>query len=446
MKRRRLAFTLTLDMRFPAESPFAPVHLPVNLSRLQRDAGQPIGLADLASLTLTDGADQAVPWQFTPETLPLLSPTVSMGLAAGLRPRIPTDTPLPADIAGTLTFHQRRDGGPYRLSFDIVTGGEAVQDYTPPRRLAILRDDGRFDPMPFAHMTVQPISPRDGMVSVYEDGQLRAAYHTQNTRRPYLYPLMGPGGTNVLSLGKPGESVGGHTHHMGLWVANRDLGGVNFWEDYGEGTIVHTAFPRLESGPLFATIEAENEWRYGERVLARETRRMVFYRAQAGASAVDITVTLSPVEGPLAIAQNTFGFLAIRTAETMSPYAGGYYLNAQGDVNEDQAFWQHAEWIAQTGQDGPDTRCCCMLMDHPDNAAFPTAWHMRNDGFIAAATARAGDLLLSAEKPLMLRHRVLLMPAHTEPDRDALHPLWQQFAAAQDYAASALWHAGQANG
>lgn len=407
---------------------FAPVSLRLNLSQLQRDTGVLFGLPDVTSITLSDSQGRAVAWQFTPDTLPLLKPTVSMGLAAGLRPRISTDEALP-DIAGMLTFHRVKGCAAYRLAFETVGEAEAVQDYTPPRRLVIVKEDGRFDAMPFAHMTVQPISPRDGMVSVFEDGELRASYHTRDTRRPYCYPLIGPHKVNVLSLGKPGESEGGHTHHMGLWIANRDVNGVNFWEDYGEGTIEHRRFTKLVSGPLFAVVESENEWKHGETIIARETREMTFYRAQEGTMAIDIAFTLSPTETALRLNQNTFGFLAIRMAETMAPYAGGWYVTANGDINEDNAFWKHARWIAQVGRDTADTHCCCILMDHPDNPSFPTAWHMRNDGFITAATARAGDVTAAADGRLAFRHRVLLTPADGHDMASLAERLWRQYTA-----------------
>src|SRR5687768_5700085 len=72
--------------------------------------------------------------------------------------------------------------------------------------------------------------------------------------RPFLHPVLGPGGRRVTRAypmeDAEGESTD-HPHHKGVWVAHGDANGVNDWADSpGHGRIVHRRFDELASGPV----------------------------------------------------------------------------------------------------------------------------------------------------------------------------------------------------
>jgi hypothetical protein len=77
-------------------------------------------------------------------------------------------------------------------------------------------------------------------------------------------------------------------------------------------------------------------------------------------------------------------------------------------------------------------------MDHPDNLRHPTTWHARDYGLFAAnpfglhdflgQPPGSGDLILSRNKPIVFRYRVLLATEFLEAD--TIEKLFNDFAAA----------------
>lgn len=76
-------------------------------------------------------------------------------------------------------------------------------------------------------------------------GRLVGRYHHgPDLARPYLAPLIGPGGRQVTCDPGPPD----HPHHRGVWIGHRDVGGVDHWTEFsGHGRIVHRGFD--EVGP-----------------------------------------------------------------------------------------------------------------------------------------------------------------------------------------------------
>jgi hypothetical protein len=49
--------------------------------------------------------------------------------------------------------------------------------------------------------------------------------------------------------------------------------------------------------------------------------------------------------------------------------------------------------------------------DHPDNVGFPSAWHVREDGWMCCSACMHDALMVERDKPLRLRY---LLRAHAE--------------------------------
>jgi hypothetical protein len=122
------------------------------------------------------------------------------------------------------------------------------------------------------------------------------------------------------------------------------------------------------------------------------------------------------------LGKTPFGFLAVRVAQSMTPFdGGGEIFNARGDRNEQAALWKRAAWIDQSGPiaagsaaasdagSAPPLRWGGIAMfDHPANVNHPTAWHCRNDGWAGAALNVEGPLTIRPGEPLRLRYRICL--------------------------------------
>src|SRR5262249_14396868 len=112
--------------------------------------------------------------------------------------------------------------------------------------LHAIADEDLKTPQPVPRLQVIPLP--DDHASVTDDGEEFTRYHFgSQLRRPFLYPLIGPGGRSVTRMGHP-RDPNSHSHHNSVWVSHNNVGGVDFWGDRGAnvGQIVHQRVVRYE--------------------------------------------------------------------------------------------------------------------------------------------------------------------------------------------------------
>jgi hypothetical protein len=267
-------------------------------------------------------------------------------------------------------------------------------------------------------MQIRPQWPIFGQLDVWEARRLVTRYvmgpRSEDTslnavRRPFLYPLYDPDGHAITEFGKAHDPTGSHRHHNSLWIAHADVSGRNFWSDSG-GIIAHEAWESLEDGPVFCRIAARNVWiDAGSRVLC-ERRTMTFYRSSADAQLIDFHLEFQPAEqDPVRLGATTFGFLSVRTAQSMTPFdGGGEIVNAREQRNEQAAHRQRAEWIDLSGPVAQEHWSGIALLDHPGNPNHPTAWHCRNDGWACASFNHEHPYTIPPGDTLGLDYRVVV--------------------------------------
>ena len=144
--------------------------------------------------------------------------------------------------------------------------------------------------------------------------------------------------------------------------------------------------------------------------MLNERRQMTFYKTSRDFRIIDIELELRPGKpSAVKLGKTPFGFLATRAAQSMTPFdGGGEIINALGQRNEQQAHWQHAPWIDQSGPILPGKWGGIALFDHQDNPGYPTAWHCRNDGWAGASFNLDKSWIIEPESSLNLRYRVVL--------------------------------------
>ncbi|MCD6338330.1 MAG: PmoA family protein, partial [Verrucomicrobia bacterium] len=86
-------------------------------------------------------------------------------------------------------------------------------------------------------------APSQGKLQVTVNGKLFTEYHYKGYSRPFLYPIIGPGGAHMTRnwpmKNVPGEEQD-HPHHKSLWWAHGDINGVDFWSESSRaGKTVH---------------------------------------------------------------------------------------------------------------------------------------------------------------------------------------------------------------
>lgn len=244
--------------------------------------------------------------------------------------------------------------------------------------------------------------------------------------RPYLYPLYVDEGVGIsrdwpLRPAAPGESTD-HVHHKGLYTAHGEVNGVDNWtEEPGCGRQVHRAFPALWSGGATAGFVESLEWTDARgKPNLDETRRAAFYASSGGSRLIDYTVTLHAAYGPVVLGDTKeAGLLSLRLASSMEEQRpnGGKIINSLGAAGESETWGKRAAWCDYSGpiQSG---RYGVTMMDHPANPRFPTYWHVRAYGLMAAncfgmhdfegTEDRLDPLLMAAGESLTFRYRLYL--------------------------------------
>lgn len=391
-----------------------PVSVHVDLTAL---AGGPV---DERTIRLV-GPGGEVPVQFHPDRqarvkprrlLPGTNPAVSG--AAEFRP---AEVPVP--VAGTLSWIAEGPGT-YRLEAGVPRDGSFMQVPYPPNNLRGFDSGGRPTPVRrFPRMQIRPLWPLEGKLHVLESGRRIMTYHVgprpgsdpkaPGSRRPFFHPVNGPDGTSLTEFGKPHDPTGSHAHHYGLWIAHMDVGGRNFWSEKG-GVIAHDALELLEDGPVYCRIVQRTRWMAGGEDVLKGRRSWTVWRETGGFRLVDLDLRVEPAgKEPVPLGKTTFGFLAVRVAQSMTVFDGaGEIRNARGAVNENGVHRSNAGWLDQSGPVSEGAWGGIAVLDHPDNPHHPTGWHCRNDGWAGAAFNKDAAAVLEPGKPLRLRYRLVL--------------------------------------
>ncbi len=244
--------------------------------------------------------------------------------------------------------------------------------------------------------------------------------------RPFLHPVLGPGGVPVtraypMRTDVPGEKQD-HPHHKSLWAAWGDVNGSDNWSEdrkRGHGTQVLRDLTACTSGPVAGRIAGTVDWisEKGARVL-EESREIVFWNMPAEARALDLTVAFRAIEGRVRFGDTKEGGLcSIRVASSMDASGAGTIVNSYGGINEPETWGKRAHWCDYSGPAGGRT-VGIAIFDHPANFRHPTYWHVRDYGLMTANPfglshfhndrTRDGSHVLEAGGTMVFRYRVFV--------------------------------------
>jgi hypothetical protein len=261
-----------------------------------------------------------------------------------------------------------------------------------------------------------------GVVHVLLEGEPFTTYHYADGAKPYLFPVLGPGGaamTRQWPMAEGPNEEHDHPHQRSLWYAHGDVNGHDFWaEGEGKGRIEHRAIESVKAGPA-GTLRVANDWVAADGTLVcTEVRTMVFRATDAGRE-IDFTIALSPAEGDLHLGDTKEGSMAIRLTPTLrldGPVGAGHIKNSAGHT-DGECWGKRAAWVDYWGPVAGQTLGVAMF-DHPKNPAHPTWWHARKYGLFAAnpfgvhdferKPEGTGDQIVPAGKTITFRYRLLL--------------------------------------
>lgn len=271
--------------------------------------------------------------------------------------------------------------------------------------------------------------PRESRIDVVAEGRFFTSYvFDSQFAKPYIGPIAGPYGDSFTRLDFETKE---HPHHRSLWLAIGDVNGIDFWNEpdrHGKQTTVNVSIKT--DGPVLARLASNQSWRsHGGKAQLEEARTITFYNTPAGGRLIDLDVVLTANKDRVEFgATKEAGPLGIRVAESMKADNGGTIVNAYGSIGEKECWGQRAPWCDYYGDAGGHTLGVAAF-DSPDNDDFPTYWHVRNYGLLAANNLYfAGGKLFRKGQSIRYRYRMYFHEGDTarakvaDKYQDYIHP------------------------
>lgn len=238
--------------------------------------------------------------------------------------------------------------------------------------------------------------------------------------------LLAPGARNILrpdlrdeTRPAPPGTTRDHPHQRGARVAHGDVNGHHLWE--GNGTIEvtsHNLDLPLEGG---VRVEAHLEWRAPNRDLLCTEDRVVTVRPFTDRRELDVEIQLSATGNGVTFGDEKDGLLGLRLADPFQFERKGRALDSEG--RKDGELWgKSARWVAYAApladRKGNEAEVTVAFFDHPKNPRYPTRWHARPYGLVAANPfglsvfdgddGRRGDLRLASYQQLAFKYRIVV--------------------------------------
>lgn len=300
-------------------------------------------------------------------------------------------------------------------------------------------DQALPDAKPVPRVQVLPLP--DYQASFQLDGrEMTCVRFDPASKRPFWYPIQTALAPSLVRIGHPHDPIG-HRHHYGVWITHSAVNGVNFWDDEADngrdrvrGSIRHQRILGFWDGDESAAMMTLNHWvaDRDNKVLLIE-KRHIELRPVPDATSWLMTVDsefIAPKGAAAVFEPSGFGLMSARMAKTIGVHdGGGRILNSEGQVNEKEVFRKPAKWCDYSGRltNAADGFAGILLMNHPQNPNHPTAFHVRDDGWMCSC--------LSLEKPVAvddrtpLRVRWALWVHQGVPDAARCEEMWRRFAA-----------------
>jgi len=255
------------------------------------------------------------------------------------------------------------------------------------------------------------------------NGELFSEYFYKDVPRPYLYPIIGPGGapmTRNWPMKNTPDEEHDHQHHRSLWFAHGLVNGKDFWSEQKDfGKTIQERFTKVKSGKKFGVIESRNRWVAADGTVACTDDRTVriYTPTTPQERVIDFEITLHASNGDLVLGDTKEGTMGLRLAETMrlkGKVGHGHIVNSAG-VRDGDTWGKRAEWCDYYGPVEGKT-VGVAIFDHPANPRHPTYWHVRDYGLFAVnpfgihefdhlTDKKAGDLHVPAGKSVTFRYR-----------------------------------------
>lgn len=260
-------------------------------------------------------------------------------------------------------------------------------------------------------------------ITVRLNGALFTRYITQSGKKPILWPVIGPTGKTMTRAypmrDTAGESTMDHPHHRSIWFGHGSVNGIDFWsEANGSGTIRHVDILHMQSSPEPFFV-VKNEWLSEDGTKVCTDYREIRFGADDQRRWIDFDVTfVNDTTTPVTFGDTKEGTFGVRVTDEMrvDQGLGGMIVNSLGAKNKD-AWGTTASWVDYHGPVSKEWVGIAVL-NHPSSFRFPTYWHVRTYGLLAAnvfgvhnfknSRQENGAFVLQPGQRIPLYYRVIL--------------------------------------
>lgn len=282
---------------------------------------------------------------------------------------------------------------------------------------------------------------KSGAVVTFK-GELVTNYIVNESNKPFLWPLVGPGDIE-MTRAYPMKDIKGerrdHPHHRSIWFGHQSIDGFDTWHEpktYMDrrgsddekkrrlaklGPTAHRKFLKL-SGGKHAVIVAVNDYLASDgRKLLADKRTLTFQRYPTQLL-LDFDIVFTAEHGDCRIGDMKDSGFSVRVPTSMDVDSkkDGRIINSEG-LTDKNAWGKRAKWVSYTGQVEGKVRGIAIL-NHPESFRHPTPWHVRTYGLFTAnpfgtrsiAKEKDGTFVLEKGKSFSLRHRVIFHEGNTD--------------------------------
>ncbi len=274
-------------------------------------------------------------------------------------------------------------------------------------------------------------------VAITIDGKLFTNYIFKGWSKPICHPIIGPHQTPMtrnypITKARDGEAKD-HPHHASLWYTHGSVNGISFWHNArNTGKIIHQKFTKKQTSTNGVTLQTLNHWNDSKgKTICTDTTEIKFHKIK-DAFAIDYAVTIHASHGHVTFGDTKEGSMGIRTHPALrlkGKVAKGKAQNSEGHKNRD--LWgKRAKWVDYWGPINGKT-VGIAIFDHPQNPRYPTWWHARDYGLVAANAfgvhnferkkRGTGDFKIKSGSSTTFKFRFLFHPGDVNSAKVAEH-------------------------
>jgi hypothetical protein len=238
------------------------------------------------------------------------------------------------------------------------------------------------------HVQIREGADADTLDVYIDDVHFTTYHHSNENRKPFLWPVLSDGRVPVTRAWPMGEAEDktDHPHHKSLWSAYGEVNGADCWGEGKNAGYQLSGDVTFGSGDAYGWIEAKNTWTDTDKnPVVDESREYRFYTGKPSARLFDVVVTFTAKYGDVKFGDTKEGgIVAVRVRDQIRADRGGVITNAAGLQGEGKTWGVASPWCDYSGEIEGVGQHGITVFDHPGNLRHPSRWHVRNYGLMGA--------------------------------------------------------------